>query len=548
MLSPSLLEEWNRAKPLIKMGYRVLDKEVTIGIPGVSFPAISSAKNTGIGSPYGEGAEKVAFFLDGVVDKVLLTPTGETFPPYFSPYTGSFGYNPFFIPLEKAPFLSEATLGNIYKSTNTKTKIDYEEVSRNYSKVLREIYKNYQSALSKGDKLATTLSKELHIFIKENPYIQIDAKYYHNKEQDYYLFIEYLASTFIKDAPFSYIGDIPVRLPDSYCHAYPDIFLKGFSLGVPPDNLNKKETNWHFPVINPDKLFSKDGSLGIAGKLLEHIFDTTFKRNKGGLRIDHFIGMVNPFIISESPKYESGRLYSSPDHPIFKKFTKHTTQEFANIAKEIIINTANKNHFDLSKIYIEDIGSRPEQLDAVIETLGLGRMLVSQFIEPENPNHIYRLARANHDDIAVLNTHDMESVKDYFSAMNEDTRTLHARQLAEDLRFNFMPDLSEPKTLIRMKWGELMASPAKRVIAFFTSFTGQEGRFNEPDKLIKWKLRMETSFEENYLKRLKQGLAYNPFDAVCLGIYARGDDFFNQNKDLVSELRTTEQNILNMIT
>lgn len=547
MLSPLLLEEWNKAKPLIKRGYRVLDKEVTIGIPGVSFPALSSAKNTGIGSPYGEGAEKVAFFFEGVVDKVLLTPTGETFPPYFSPYTGSLGYNPFFIPLEKAPFLSESTLENIYKSTKSGTQIDYKEVSKHYHKALHEIYKNYQHALSKGDKFATTLHKDLSIFTKENPYIEIDAKYYHSKEQDYYFFIEYLASTFIKDAPFSYIGDIPVKLPDSYCHAYPNIFLKGFSMGVPPDNLNKNETDWGFPVINPDKLFNKDGSLGIAGKLLEHIFDTTFKRNKGGLRIDHFIGMVNPFIISKSSKYESGRLYSSPDHQIFKKFTKHTTQEFASIAKEIIINTANKNHFDLNKIYIEDIGSRPEQLDEVIKILGLGRMLVSQFIEPENPNHIYRLSRANPNDIAVLNTHDMESVNDYFAAMDDEKRTIHAHQLAEDLRFNFMPDLSEPKTLVRMKWGELMASPAKRVMAFFTSFTGQEGRFNEPDNPIKWKLRMETDFEENYLRRLKQGLAYNPFDAVCLGIYARGDEFFNQNQDLVSELRATEQNILDMI-
>ena len=138
----------------------------------------------------------------------------------------------------------------------------------------------------------------------------------------------------------------------------------------------------------------------------------------------------------------------------------------------------------------------------------------------------------------------MESVQDFFGKMSAFDRAKHAVQLQQDLRFNYAPDLAEPKNLMRMKWAELMMSPARRVMTFFTSFTGQEGRFNEPKNDVKWLLRCRVDYKQAYFKNLKAGRAYNPFDAICLGLWARGDECFAKNKDLVDALRKAEKELL----
>lgn len=550
MPSEDILKVWQESKPLIRQGYKVLHKEVALGMPAVSFPAADNNTDSGIGSPYGQGAKQFCQFFDGVVDKILLTPTGETFPPTFSPYTSTFGYNPFLIPLEKVPFLSEDSLARLYNNSVKGEQINYASVSVNYLLATEEIYNNFLKGKDKKSKNAIAFAKEFADFIKQEKYIAIDADYYHGKDKERYLFMQFLASKLFTQQGLQgmqYIGDLQVKIPDSYVHKYPKLFLSDYTLGVPPDAFSPKPRNWGFPVFNPDEMFTAKNTLGKAGKLLYDIFDNAFKRNKGGLRIDHFIGMVNPFVIPTDERKPAGRLYSSPDNPDLARYCKYSTDEFARIGKDIILKAAGDNGFDASKIYPEDIGNRPEQLDEVLKLLGLGRMLVSQFVESYNPFHIYRLKNAEANDVAVLGTHDMASVQDFFFNMGDEARKNHANQLMQDLRFDYAADLAEPKNLIRMKWAELMACPVARVQAFFTSFTGQKGRFNQPSCPVKWILRCNNDYRDMYFAKLKQGLAYNPFDAVCVGIWARGDDFFHQNEALVKQLRTAEQKLLSRI-
>jgi hypothetical protein len=98
-----------------------------------------------------------------------------------------------------------------------------------------------------------------------------------------------------------------------------------------------------------------------------------------------------------------------------------------------------------------------------------------------------------------------------------------------------------------MQWAELLACPAKRIQAFFTSWTGQIGRYNEPGNPDKWQLRCVNDFDKLYFENLGKGLAYNPLDAIALAIYARGDDFYNRHKDFVAQLRQKESELLNCI-
>lgn len=508
-----LLQAWQQYKGLLSEGYRVLNKEMTIGLPGPCMPPADCRRDTGIGSPYGEGADRVWDFFQGAVHKILLGPGGKTCrEAKDSPYVSEKTANPFLLPLEKLVadgYLSQKTLDKIYNCPHNPEDIDFEQVAADYEMVLKEVCLQH-GKLSNED------------------------------------FIEKLAQKYQKDCPYNYIGDIQVKIPQSIVDSHPQAFLPGFTLGTPPDMFSTVARNWNFPVLDPALLFNSDGTLGEAGKILYDIFYQTIASNRGGMRIDHFIGMVNPYVISTDGCYPDGRLYSSPHHPFLGRFTKHSTEEFSEVTEKIILKAAAERGVGTEKIYVEDIGSRPEELDAVMEHCGLGRLLLSQFVEPWEENHLYRLKNARRNDVAALDSHDTASVHAFFFEMGEEKRRQHAMQLAADLRFNYTEDLTAPHQLIRMKWGELLASPACRVQAFFTSFTGQVGRYNQPGNPHKWRLRCRPDFERLYFTNLAKGIAYNPFDAIALAIYARGDAFFAANRELVDCLRQAEARILEL--
>lgn len=506
-----LLALWKESQSLIAEGYRALGKEMSMSLPGPCFPPLNTARDTGIGSPYGEGAARFWSFFSGTVDKILLGPAGKTTAASrHSPYVSEITLNPFLIPLEKLVedgILKSETLEKIYKTPKTNGLIDFTQVETAYHLALREIAERYQGLLSEDE------------------------------------FYDYLVKYYIKQSDYSYIGDLQVQIPDSIYRAHPEAFLEGFSLGTPPDMFGKSR-NWHFRLLNPAKMFNPDGSLGEAGQILYAIFRQAFELNPGGLRIDHYIGLVDPYAISELSEFPSGRLYSSPDHLLFGRYAKHSIKEFANITSDILLRAAREKNIKPDQIYLEDIGTRPDILDEVIDLCGLGRLLIAQFVDIDNDNHCFRLKNGRPQDVAALDTHDTASIHDFYRRMSETDRSRYAVKLAADLRFEYNPSLNELQQLIRMQWGALLASPCRRVQAFFTSFTGQNGRYNEPGNPEKWKLRCRTDFDRIYFSNLLNGTAYNPFDAIALAVYARGDDFFNNYRDLVDRLRRRESEIL----
>jgi len=498
-------------KPLIQAGYNVLDKEVTLGLPAPCMPAKSAYENTGIGSSYGCGAKRIDDFFGGLFDKIQLGPMGKTnSKSKHSPYVSSSKANPFFIPLEKLVkdnLLTEKTLYSIYDIQKSDTEIDFDLVEKAYDKALKEAYQKSKTNLSFDD------------------------------------FIEQLANKYQSENAVKYIADLQVHIPSDTEGLTEDLFLKGFSLGAPGDDFSPKPRNWGFIVFNPNLLFDNDGNLGPAGKVWYNIIDKTMKNAKGGLRVDHYIGFVNPFVINDENPDICGRLYSSPHISELSDFVK---TDFSNITKKILLDAAQKNGLTYSDIYVEDVGKRPEQLDNVMQECHLGRLLISQFWEPTNYNHMYHFAKAQKTDVACLDTHDLPSIHSFFENMPDYKKGEFAWHLAQDLRFNYNDDLKSTSQLTRMMWGALLACPAKRVQAFFTSWTGQKGRYNQSGNPIKWKLRCDVNFDKLYFENLAKGIAYNPFDAIALAIYARGDEFYHQNEALVHQLRKAEEEILNL--
>ena len=507
----TLIALFQKYKPLIRKGYRVLKKEVTLGMPAPCMPPIDRDHDTGIGSAFGAGAERVVSFFGGVFDKILLGPMGPTVSASgHSPYISDWGYNPFLLPLEKMVtdgLFSEKELNRIYAIPKKDGVIDFKTVEKSYRTALAKAY----SAAGKGKSFPDFISS-------------VAARYY-------------------AKAPADYIGDLQVQIPPHAPGLKSSMLLKGYSLGCPPDQFSDKPQVWNFRIFDPAQVFDGHGNLGPAGRVWYNIIDSAMKQAKGGLRIDHYIGFVNPYVISDKDPKDAVRLFSSPNHPLLGKYVK---KDFSDITRQIVLACAQNNGLKSTDIYPEDIGTRPPQLDQVFRRCGLGRLLVAQFFEPTNWDHIYHLSQAKPLDIATLDTHDTPSVQQFFDNLSPEKRAQFAWTLSADLRFNYNDDLCRTEQLIRMQWGALLASPARRIQAFFTSWTGQGGRYNIPEKKNQWRLRCVSNFEELYFKNLAKGRAYNPFDAISLAIYARGDDFYHKNEQLVHALRAAEDEILSL--
>ena len=506
-----IISFWKSLDPLIHEAYRVLGKEVTMGMPGPCMPAISENENVGIGSPYGKGAERIWGFFGTALHKIQLGPGGRTNKiTGHSPYMSELADNPFFIPPEslvKRGMVKPETLEKIYTTPKKTDYINFDQVEEDFHRLLEEARQNQKSHL---------------------PLPVFSAR---------------LAETYATECPFPYIGDLQVLIPAEVQKKYPDLFLKEMTLGAPPDAFSDEPQRWRFPVFKPEYLFDKDGSLGPAGKVWKNVIETAIKRTKGGLRIDHFIAFVNPYLLSDNPKIKPGRLYSSPRHPILKKYRKKSLTDFAAITEKILLPAAQKYGMRAEELYLEDIGIRPPEMDKILDKFGLNRMLVTQFVDINNPDHLYHLMRAKPQDVAALDTHDIPSIQEFFDKMDDAMRYAHAMNMAKHLRFHYNDSLKSTEQLVRMKWAELMLCPAKRVQAFFTSWTGQAGRYNIPNTLTAWHLRCVPNFEELYFKNLALGRAYNPLDATALAIFARGDDFYNANRDLVDRLRQAEEKL-----
>ena len=539
--------EWKNTKKLVQQGYKILNKCVILNIPAPCLPADSIKQNTGIGSPISRGGKRFFDFFEGVFDKILFGPTGRTFAPKYSPYESAFGQNPFFIDLYKlttekyGKLLSVKTLHAIYNTPKDETDIFFPMLGRNYNDALFEAYQNYLQRLAEKNDFALLINQEIKKL--KHSFTAQEATFYAPFAQDRYLFEEALTTLMLRELTMSSIADVEVKMPDALVIQKPYLFLTDFTLGSPPDKFNQNARDWNFKVFNPDYLINPDGSLGEAGEFLFKTFDNLFQNNTGGIRIDHFIGFVNPYVFAHNKNDKSGRLYSSDDNPMLSRFAKKPGQ-FGDLVEKTIIAAMKKNKQTVMNIYPEDLGARPEQLDDVLKQFGLGHLIVCQFADVNNPQHFYHLSNTTFEDIAALDTHDTQSIQTYLASMDDYTRQKDAKRMAQYLRFNYNDSLKDNRQLMRMKWAELMTCPAHRTQAFFTSFIGLDGRYNEPGNPKKWRLRCPCDFENIYFNNILNGTAYNPLDAIALAIFARGDDFYNQNKNFVAKLHDQENKLI----
>lgn len=620
----------NETKKVVQKALKILGKKHFVFIAHAnSFPS-EFCKDTGFGTSNSKAAQELMDFLCGIFNAVQLGPSGKTKEIDSSPYTGTiFSNNPLFIDLEQLTtkdwgnVLSEETYLNVIQNNpnqNTgKTSYSYIFKAQNYA--LKEAYDNFKN--KKPKKLINEFEKfkEDNKFWLEkdslyealiiennndywpnwenetdkrlfNPKTEEEKKIFEDRKQfieekyrdtiEFYSFCQFVVSKqnektkeYALSKDIKMIADRQVAFSDRDVWAYQAFFLDGWMLGCPPDFFSKDGQAWGFPVINPEKMFNEDGSLGEAGELMKALYKKMFTENPGGVRIDHLVGLIDPWVYKagKKPKVEegAGRLYSSPEHPELSKFAIATMEElnleiepdkekrikklshcqvkmYGALIDRIIIAAAKELGLNEDAIVCEDLGTVTFPVERVIAEYDLQGMRLTQFVIPEEPEHPYRGRNINEKCWAMVGTHDNEPIAMWANkTVNTHEAYLHGKNLAADL----WPDLNEgeqegiasrcskdAKFLAQMKLVEIFASKAQNIQIFFTDFFGIYDVYNKPGTCgdQNWSLRIPNNYEEFYCEQLEKGEALNLPLILKMAIEARGKEFADKNQKLISDL------------
>lgn len=609
---------------VIQKALKALDKKnFALIMHSGSFPA-AAGENTGFGTINSNGGREVIDYAKGIFNAIQLGPAGKTKSCDSSPYTGTiFSGNPLFIDLKQLTgnewnnILSVETYSRIVENNPNKdvNKTAYSYIYKQQNEALEEAWRNFK------EKGSEALKKEFETYKIENDYWldkdslyealsiehgndywplwnsetdknlfnpksteekiefskrinEISKKY--EDEIDKYKFIQFVLNKqndktreYAKQAGIKMIADRQVAFSDRDTWAYQSLFLEGWMLGCPPDYFSKDGQAWGFPVMDPDRMYNDDGSLDEGGILLKNLYKKMFRENPGGVRIDHIVGLIDPWVYKagKKPKIEqgAGRLYSSPEHPELCKYAiarmedldttleadkekrvKTLSQEqihkYGRLIEKIVIAAAEEEGLDKDAIVCEDLGTLTNPVAAVMKEYQLQGMRLTQFVVAEKPEHPYRCCNIDGRCWAMVGTHDNEPIQMWANSMvNTHEGYLHVKNLVEDL-FSECENKDEIITnmtkdanfLTETKLVEIFASKAENVQIFFTDIFKIYDVYNRPG----------TSGDENWSLRLpdnfKELTPINLANILKRAIIARGKEFADKNQNIIDELSNIE--------
>ena len=610
---------------LVSEALKVLGKEnLALIIHGSSFPS-KDGEDTGFGTFNSEAGHSLIEYASGIFNALQLGPAGKTKCSDSSPYTGTiFSGNPLFIDLKQLTekkwdnILSEETFQKVV-SNNPKQnqgRTAYSYIIKSQNDALKEAWENFKKK-EHGGILGTHLMKEFEHFKKENEFwLENDSLYEalsiengndfwyswknetdknlmnpknddekklyakrikeiknkYSDEIEFYKFCQFVLETqneetkkFALSKGIKMIADRQVAFSDRDAWAYQSLFLDGWYLGCPPDYFSKDGQAWGFPVMDPEKMYNSDGSLGEGGILMKNLYKKMFKENPGGVRIDHIVGLIDPWVYKVGkkpmPEQGAGRLYSSPEHPELKKYaiareedldwTLESDKEkrvkslsdkqielYGRLIEKIVIAAAKECGLDKNAIVCEDLGTLTNPVDAVMKKYGLQGMRLTQFVVPEKPEHPYRCKNITENVWNMVGTHDNNPIAVWAESMiNTHEGYLHAKNLVEDL---FSEADNKDDIIVRLtqdagfltfvKLVEIFASKAKNVQIFFTDFFQIKETYNTPG----------TSGDQNWSLRLPNN--YKDLNTIDLhailkqAILSRGKEFADKHAKLVAKL------------
>ena len=567
-----------------------------------SFPAkLSSGEDQKTGTPYGQN-EFLDFIKMHGFNSVQLGPNGKLNRKDTSPYTSSvFAKSPLLIDYsqlksdEFASILSDEEINRkvskIEIPEENYTYSDFDEANEISNALLNKAWINFKDKLSNGDDKAQKLNNEYEKFQQENAfwlndYAVLDSiaesygtDFYPNwnkedrelikkvKQGDYnaknhynqilsqdsanvYKFTQFLvdkqAKSEAKKRDVSYIGDLLVGGSSFDELINEDVFLKGYKLGCNDGGPFNSPQLWGMSVVDPDKLFNKDGSLGPSGEYLKTKLEKALSDSKN-IRIDHAIGLVNPYLYEENTvQYaqrpdENGNLVK---YPIREKLhSGHISKlgidkngNFRKVLNKIILPTLKEHGINPKDVVWEDLGWDStgvfyEEFKNKEHLNGISGLMWNKGTEAPKDNWAYIGCHDNPPLQQMINDKSLTNQEPW--KVNYLAQSMYPADYQYQERMQFREKIkSNSKEYMKAKFADLMNSTKKIQISFM-DFFGINQQYNKPGTVgnQNWTLRLNPNYKDTYYKSLSSDdNAINMPEILSMSVNAKVNDDIQYGK------------------
>lgn len=277
--------------------------------------------------------------------------------------------------------------------------------------------------------------------------------------------------------------------------AFADLFVRGASVGAPPDPYAAAGQNWGLPPIDPRALRRNKYEYFI--NLVRNAF-----RHSGALRIDHVMGLFRLFWIPEGMDGSKGAYVRYPSADLLGILALESVRN-----RGIVVG--------------EDLGTVPTDVPPALEKWGVLSSKVL-FFERDRRGRFRPAAAYPRLALATADTHDMASIDAFWDGRDIDIRAKvgliadenaaelarvdRERQRAALLRRlaseKVLPHAREPKTRAELRaavHGFLCRTPAQLVGLSLDDLAGELDPVNVPgvgpDRYPSWTRKMRRSLE-----------------------------------------------------
>ena len=583
------------------------------------------SKNRYIGSPY-FNREFLEFAKMNGFNAIQLGPNGKLNKANNSPYKSSiYAKNELFVDYsrlktkEYANILSDKDTESVsyisLKREGNYDMADFDGAKEVASTILKKAYNNFQTKLENDDPDAIRLNNEFESYKEKNndwlekaaifsvlsdlhgtdKFIKWDSeldanlisekesgneaaefryeqiKTTHNSKIDEYEFQQFITSKQEKEDKalrekegMKYIGDLLVGYSYSDEWSNPDAFLKDWRVGAEYGGKNDTPQTWGIPVLNPEKLFNEDGSLGASGQLLKQKVDSVLEGVEN-IRVDNVMGLVDPYIYKSSTVKPDGTIDRANGGYMSHIAEVDPKHNYSKILYNILLPSLRENNIDPKDVVWEDLGAQSQMFRDVFYD---GKVDGQVYEDEKMKGIMYSIGvqmEKNGDNAtySFMSTHDNEPsarlLKQEWIKSNEGWNPMYLAGFLvppiNDEKAKISSEFckkieSEPKTKLKAKYAELFRG-TKNVQISFADFFGIDKVYNHAgrdDVKDNWKLRLNSDYQDTYYKSVETenepamnmpellGLAVNSKAGISIAKKEMNDEQLEKVTDLQTRL------------